>query len=115
MRRTAFLFLRLLPIIIIFSPLLSSIACADGIRFNGDITYANTDSDVTNKNTGEKINTNFYTVEQRYNFNLSKNIYPYLFFETGTIFEWNNATSKTEGTKTEFEERRLQPFARLRL
>jgi len=115
MRGAAFLFLGLLPIIIIFSPLLSSIACADGIRFNGDITYSDSESDVTNKTTGEKINTNFYTVEQRYNLNLSKNIFPYLLFETGTIFEWNNATSKTEGTKNEFEERKLQPFARLRL
>ena len=115
MRGAAFLFLRLLPIIIIFSPLLSSIVCADGIRFNGDVTYTDSESDVTNKTTGEKINTSFYTVEQRYNVNLSKNIYPYLLFETGTLFEWNNATSKTEGAKSKFEQRRLQPFARLRL
>ena len=98
MGRAAFLFIRLSPIIIIFSPLLSSNACADDIRLNADFTYTNSDSTIKTKTTGEKIKSNFYTFEQRYNFELSKNIYPYLLFEAGTFFGWDNATSETEGS-----------------
>ena len=70
---------------------------------------------MANKTTGEKIDSESYLIRQRYNLDLSKTIYPYLTFDTGTIFELNEATSKTEGTKTEIEETRLQPFLQLSL
>ena len=115
MRWVVFLFIWLLPVILFFNGLLASNACADGINFSSELTYENSDSKTTIKTTGEKIDSDSYRFDQRYNLDLSKTIYPYLTFATGTTFEWDNATSKTEGTKIETEERVLQPFVELRL
>ena len=98
-----------------FHVLLARNAGADRINLNGEITYQDIDTTTTTKTTGEKLDTNSYLIRQRYNLDLSKTIYPYLSFDTGTIFELNEATSKTEGTKTERDERLLQPFVRLSL
>ena len=98
-----------------FHVLLARNAGADRINLNGEITYQDIDTTTTTKTTGEKLDTNSYLIRQRYNLDLSKTIYPYLSFDTGTIFELNETTSKTEGTKTEIDERLLQPFVRLSL
>jgi len=90
-------------------------AGADDIRLTGEITYQDVDTKNTNKLTGEKFNTDTYIIQQRYDLNLSKTIYPYLSFDAGTIFELDEATSKTEGTKTDTEERLLRPFLQLSL
>jgi hypothetical protein len=105
----------LLAAMFFFHVLLARNAAADGINLNGEITYQDIDTTTTNKTTGEKFDTNSYLIRQRYNLDLSKTIYPYLSFDTGTIFELNETTSKTEGTKTDTDERLLQPFIRLSL
>ncbi len=115
MCRAVFFFILLLAVMLFFHVLLARDAGADGINLNGEITYQDIDTTTTNKTTGEKFDTNSYLIRQRYNLDLSKTIYPYLSFDTGTIFELNETTSKTEGTKTDRDERLLQPFVRLRL
>jgi len=98
-----------------FHVLLAQNAGADKININGEITYQNLDSKTTNKTTGEKFDSDTYILLQQYNLNFSKTIYPYLRFEGGTLFELNNTTIKSEGTKFETDERVLQPFLQLRL
>jgi len=115
MCRAVFFFIWLLAVMLFFDVFLARNAAADGINLNGEITYQDIDTKTANKTTGEKFNTDTYIIRQRYNLDLSKTIYPYLSFDTGTIFELNEATSKTEGTKTEIEETRLQPFLQLSL
>lgn len=105
----------LLAVILSFLILLARNTGAEGIYLNGEITYQDVDAKTTNKTTGESSKTDSYIIRQRYNVDLSKTIYPYLRFETGTIFESSETTSKSEGTKTEFDERLLQPFVQLSL
>jgi hypothetical protein len=46
---------------------------------------------------------------------LSKIIYPYLTFEAGTFFEWNNLHTETDDVDADLEDRTLRPFVALRL
>ncbi len=115
MRRADFLLTWLFPTIFFLSALLPTYACADGINFRSEFTYTNSEATSTNKTTGEKIDSESYLFKQRYNFDASKTIYPQLTFSAGTLFELNESTTKTEGTKSKFEERRLVPFVQLRL
>jgi len=98
-----------------FHGLLAQKVCADDISLNGEITYQNLDSTTTNKITGEKFDSDAYLFLQQYNLNLSKTIYPYLTFETGTLFELNETTNRSEGSKIETDQRILKPFVELRL
>jgi hypothetical protein len=70
---------------------------------------------VKDKTTGEKRDFESYRFDQVYNLDLSKTIYPYLSFRTGTIFELDKTSSKSEGTRIEAEETLFQPFVRLDL
>ena len=115
MSRAVFFFIWLLAVMLFFHVLLARNAGADDIRFNGEITYQNLDSKTTNKITGEKFDSNAYLFLQQYNLNLSKTIYPYLTFETGTLFELNETSNKGEGSKIETDQRILKPFVELRL
>jgi hypothetical protein len=115
MYRAAFSFIWRLTIVLFFNCLLAWNVCADDISLNGEITYQNLDSKVTNKITGEKFDTDAYSLQQRYNLSLSKIIYPYLTFDAETRFERRDSTVKSEGSKIETDETLLRPFLRLRL
>ena len=115
MRLLAFQLFWLSTIFLLFSGLLRSNAAAQGIRFHTQHTYLSSDTKTKIKATGQGIHSEFYGFNQRYNLDLSKTIFPYLTFQTGSLFEWNNTTSKTEGTKFDTEERLLQPFVGLSL
>ena len=115
MCRAVSLFIWLLAVMLFFHVLFTRNAGADGINLNGEITYQDLDSKITNKITGQKFDSQTQILLQNYNLNLSKTIYPFLTFETGTLFELNETTIKSEGEKFETEERRLKPFVELRL
>jgi len=115
MRRGDYLFIWLLPVVIFLSIFSAINVCAEGVNFRTELTYTNSDIENTNKSTGQKIKSNFYSFDQVYNFDVSKTIYPYLTFAAGTFFELLNSTSKTAGTKTDTEERLLVPFVQLNL
>jgi len=115
MRRDDSLFIWLLPAVISLSISSAINVCAEGVNFRTELTYTSSDVDNTNKTTGEKTKSNFYSFDQIYNFDLSKTIYPYLTFAAGTLFELDNQTSKTAGTKIDTEERLLIPFVQLNL
>lgn len=89
--------------------------CADNARIRGNFIYNSSDSKITNKASGERVKSKQYSLEQKYHLDLSKTIYPYLTFDLGTFFEWDNSTTKTEGTKTDTERTLLRPYTRLTL
>ncbi len=115
MRRVVFLFIRVLPTVILLSLLLPWRAVADDINFRSELTFSSSESTNKIKTTGETIKTEFDRFDQLYNLDISKTIYPYLTFDIGTNYEWNSSTSKTEGIKSEREERILRPVVGLRL
>lgn len=115
MQRIFFLPVWLMPLLILFNSLLPSYGYADGITFNSQLNYSSTDSQIKNKTTGEKRDAETYRFDQVHNLEVSKSIYPYLSFRTGTIFELDKASSKSEGTRIEAEETLFQPFVRLDL
>ena len=115
MCRVLFHLLWLVTIILFLHGFFAWNACADDIRFTGDLKYQNLDTKNTNKVTGQETHTKSYSFQQQYNLNFSKTLYPYLKFDGGTLFEYNQYTSKTEGTKSETDERLLRPFVNLRL
>jgi hypothetical protein len=105
-----------LPIILLFGILLPSGAYAQGsINFRGELSYTDTENTVKIKSTGEKVDSETYSFDQRYSFDLTKTIYPQLGFSGGASFELNRTESKTESAKTTFEEKVLRPHAQLAL
>jgi hypothetical protein len=102
-------------VILLFDALLLSTARADGVRFNSDLLYTNSSTTTKLKATGESIDSDFDRFDQRYNLNVTKRFFPYLSFETGAIYEFNQLTSKTEGNKVDIDEEILRPYVELNL
>ena len=115
MQSAVFRYIWFLSIVLLFNPLLWSYARAEGVNFNAKYLYTDSNGDTKIKETGEKISTNFDRFDQRYNLDISKNIYPYLIFATGSIYEYNKLTTETEGDRTRFNEEIIRPFAELNL
>ena len=115
MHRAVFPHICLILVIPVFTGLLMSNARADGIRFNANHLYTQSDTRTTLKATGETIDTDFYRFDQRYNLNVSKRFFPYLNFETGAIYEFNQLWSDTEGNEIDVDEEILRPYAELNL
>jgi hypothetical protein len=107
-------FVCLLPIIL-FNDLCLTRVYADGVNLRGEFNYINTDTEVTNKNTGIETSNEFSLFNQRYNFDLSKTVFPYVTLQGGTLYEIENSKSTVEETETEFEEKLLRPFVALNL
>ena len=66
-----------LTFVFLFNTLTSLYARAEGINFNAEYIYTVSDSETKIKATGEKINTDFTRTDQRYNLDISKNLFPY--------------------------------------
>ena len=115
MRRALCRFIRLWPIITVFSVLPARYALAQGLSYNGEISFSAADSETQLRTTGQRVKSDSYTIEQRHNLNLTKIIYPYLTFNTGMYFDSINSTTKSEGAKSELEDRTLRPFVGLNL
>ncbi len=105
----------ILTVVLLFNSLLSLYARAEGINFNSEHIYTQSNGDTKIKATGENIDTDFTRFDQRYNLDISKNLYPYLYFATGTTYERNKLESTTEDITTRFKEEILRPFAELNL
>jgi hypothetical protein len=86
-----------------------------GVRFNSDFLYTKADTTTKLKTTGQSIDSDFERLDQRYNLNVSRRFFPYLMFETGAVYEFNQLTSKTEGNKVDIDEEILRPFVELNL
>jgi hypothetical protein len=115
MHRPVFLYITFVAGVLLINALRSPTARADGINFNSQLNYLNSSGETTIEATGEKISNDFSRWDQRYNLDVSKNIYSYLTFETGAFYELDQATSKTDGDKTDFEVTTLRPYAELNL
>ena len=115
MQLAVFRYIGFLTILSLFNPLLWSNARAEGVNFNAKYLYTDSNGDTKIKATGEKTSTNFDRLDQRYNLDISKNIYPYLIFATGSIYEYNKLTTETGGDRTRFNEETIRPFAELNL
>jgi hypothetical protein len=105
----------LLLIIFFFEAFLLSTARAEGVRFNSDLLYTKSNTTTKLKTTGESVDTDFERLDQRYNLNVAKRFFPYLSFETGAIYEFNQLTSKTDGNDVDIDEEILRPFVGLKL
>ena len=90
-------------------------AHADSINFNTDHRYINSSGTTKFKLTGEKLDTDYEQLNQLYNFNLSKNLWPYLVFNAGSVYQKNSTWSKTGDNKVDTEETILTPYAELNL
>jgi hypothetical protein len=115
MRRAIFSNICLILIIFLFDALWLSKARADGVRVNSDVQYTKADTRTKLKTTGESFDSDYYRIDQTYNLNVSKRFFPYLNFETGAIYEFNQLSSETEGNKVDVEEQILNPFVDLNL
>lgn len=115
MHRSVFLNICLILVTLLFDALWLSNARADGVRFNSDLLYTKADTSTKLKTTGESIDSDFWRFDQTYNLNVSKRFFPYLNFETGAVYEFNQLSSNTEGNKTDIDEEILRPFVELNL
>jgi len=115
MGRTFFPCICLIAIFFLIHVICGSIARADGVDFNTDHRYVHSKGTTKFKLTGEQLDTNYDELNQLYNFNLSKTIYPYLFFNSGTVYQINSTWSSTGDNDVDTEEKILTPFAELNL
>ena len=90
-------------------------AQADSVRLRADLETVQSSTSVTNKLTGESIETDTSRNNQQYDFSLSKNIYPNLVFFGGSLYELTDTRSSSAGQEFESEESFLRPFARVSL
>jgi hypothetical protein len=90
-------------------------AWADELNFTTDHQYTNSTGTTKFKLTGEKLDTDYQQLNQLYNLNLSKNLWPYLLLNAGTVYQINSTWSKTGDNKVDTKEKILSPFAELNL
>lgn len=93
--------------------LIVSGAFADTLDLQAEFNYFT--SNLTTTYAGGSAEAEAASFKQRYNLNLSKNLYPYLTFYSGANFSLEEARSDTEGDTSEFETRTVHPFARFAL
>jgi hypothetical protein len=95
--------------------LLAVEARADYLRFRGDWEYTAADSEITNKQTGSRIDTESTRLFQQYNLDFSKNLYPYLNVLGGVLYQLTDLESTAAGLESESDETFLRPFVRIDL
>ncbi|UCH22637.1 MAG: hypothetical protein JSU83_05275 [Deltaproteobacteria bacterium] len=115
MHRPVFLYIGLIPVILLCNVLLSTLARGEGVSFRTDQRYSNSDSSTEITTTGEEIDTSFSSFKQLYDLDLSKTIYPYLNFDAGAVYELNRTASTAENIELDTKEKILRPFAELNL
>lgn len=115
MNQAKYLFIWLLPAVLLLNIIYSSDAWGEGINFRGEFTYFSSDNETTDKRTGQTATGENSQFLQQYNFDFSKNIYPYLTLAGGTLYELNNSTSTFQGIEVETDEKILRPYVDLRL
>jgi len=104
-----------LTVMLLLAVFLPARVTAEGVRFNSEHLYNYNDSDTTIKDTGEKISSTFTRFDQRYNLDVSKTLYPYLVFATGTFYEHDKSTTSSEDLDVDSTEKTLRPFVELNL
>lgn len=102
-------------VILFFNTFLPLNACAEGINLRTEFNYANSNSTITNKKTGDVTENESFRFAQQYNLNLSKTIYPYLTLKGGGIFKLESSTATTQDLETEREETTIKPYIELDL
>ncbi len=114
-RSLLFYLLFFIAIVILFIPLLSSKARAEGVTLRTKHKYTFSGSKTKSKTTGDTIDTNASIFDQLYDLDLSKTIYPYLRFDAGAVYELNKTTSTSGDFETDMTEQILRPFVELNL
>lgn len=88
---------------------------ANALLFRSELSYSTSDTKSENKTTGQTIRANFDRFDQLYDLDVTKEIYPYLTFGTGTLFELNRLETDTGNVQTITKERILRPYVRFDL
>jgi hypothetical protein len=115
MGRTIFPWICLIAIFFWIHDYFASIARADSVNFSTDHQYTNSKGTTKFKLTGEKVDSDYEQFIQLYNFNLSKNIYPYLVLNSGAVYQVTTNSTTTGDNNIDSEEKILTPFAELNL
>jgi len=82
---------------------------ADGVTLRTEFKYTDSDTDTTNKTTGQVNNATFSEFRQVYNVDLARAIYPYLTFSAGTFLELKDAESTSQDVQTETDKTTIRP------
>jgi hypothetical protein len=92
------LWIRMTPVILLSTLWAPATAWAEGGQLNVlvDLEYLFSTNDSENDLTGEEINTDFSRLRQKYDIELQKEIYPFLNFRGGGVFDLINTDSTTE-------------------
>jgi hypothetical protein len=83
------------------------------IRVQTDLEYILSGVDRKEKETSLTSHTDFSYFKQKYDIQLQKDLFPYLSIRGGALFELINSTTKTEGTKSGFDQTATRYFAQL--
>jgi hypothetical protein len=97
------------------APVVPETARADNVSLSAQFEYLSSDSETENKITLDRTESGSSVFRQRYNLNLSRNIYPYLVFRGGGSFKIEDTESDFEGGGSEVEKTTLRPYLELKL
>ncbi len=90
-------------------------ARADNLRLRTQWEATNTESEITNKLNGNRIDTESTRLFQQYNLDFSKTLYPHLNVLGGVLYQLTDVESVANDLQSESDETILRPFVRIDL
>ena len=88
---------------------------AERVSLSGEFNFLNSDSSITNKATGQTFSSTFSGLNQYYNLDFSKTLYPYLALTGGTSYKLDKGTNTSQSSEVDTTESILRPYVRVDL
>jgi hypothetical protein len=88
---------------------------AEGIGIFTEVEYVDITEEIKDKPTGAKADVDSTKLSQLYDITIEKQLYPYLDFRAGGLFDLDSIETKTEGVRTKATDRTRRFFTELNL
>ena len=85
------------------------------LRLMADVEYLYSDIDTEDNETGEKTNSIYSYFRQKYNLDFFRELYPYLEFRAGGLFELIDSSTKTDDSDSGYKQQSTWLFSELNL
>jgi hypothetical protein len=107
----------IVPVVLFVMAAFPATVLAEGGHLNAriDLEFLGSNTETEDKETGETTETDFFRFEREYDIELQKEIYRYLSFRAGGLFELTDTDTFTDGDHSEIPERSGRVFAELNL
>lgn len=101
--------------LVVVASVLRPAPASGSVNLSGEFAYDVSETDTTDKSTGTVTESESAEFRQRYNLDLSRNIFPKLILRGGGILSFADLEATSDGTTSESDTRTAQPFLELNL